>query len=394
MSIRYKPLESIEQSDLQGLVDNQVIEIKTIEYKEILPSNSDGDKKEFLADVSSFSNASGGDLVFGMKETSGIPSELCGLRITNIDAEKRRLENMILNGIAPRIPGISIRHIPLQGPNILGPAIIIRIARSWALPHMVTYQGSSRFYSRNASGKHQLDVSEIRVLFALSEATLERIRRFRVERLSNIIAKETPIALDDAPKIVLHIVPFNAFDPAAKFDIRQLLSKVGHVKPMRTGIPESWYNFDGYLAYRPRTDSASARAYLQIFRNGCIESVEASLLKSQDRTIVGTILEKMLLDELPKFLKYQEILDVEPPLFVMVSLLGVSGYSVLYTGPIFTINEGRPIDRDFLSIPEVVIEDFQCDLAEVMKPIFDTIWNAAGWPGSMNYVNGKWVGKL
>jgi len=109
---------------------------------------------------------------------------------------------------------------------------------------------------------------------------------------------------------------------------------------------------------------------------------------------VGTILEKMLLDELPKFLKYQEILDVEPPLFVMVSLLGVSGYSVLYTGPIFTINEGRPIDRDFLSIPEVVIEDFQCDLAEVMKPIFDTIWNAAGWPGSMNYVNGKWVGKL
>ena len=56
-----KPLEAIEENDLQALVDNQVAERKTIEYKESLPGNADGDKKEFLADVSSFANASGGD---------------------------------------------------------------------------------------------------------------------------------------------------------------------------------------------------------------------------------------------------------------------------------------------------------------------------------------------
>jgi hypothetical protein len=43
------------------LVDNQVSEHKTIEYKEALLGNADGDKKEFLADVSSFANESGGD---------------------------------------------------------------------------------------------------------------------------------------------------------------------------------------------------------------------------------------------------------------------------------------------------------------------------------------------
>jgi hypothetical protein len=56
-----KPLEAIEESDLQALVDNQVSEHKTIEYKEALLGNADGDKKEFLADVSSFANESGGD---------------------------------------------------------------------------------------------------------------------------------------------------------------------------------------------------------------------------------------------------------------------------------------------------------------------------------------------
>lgn len=60
-----RPLDSVEESDLQELIDNQVPEGKTIEYKEALPGNSDGDKKEFLADVSSFANAAGGDLIFG-----------------------------------------------------------------------------------------------------------------------------------------------------------------------------------------------------------------------------------------------------------------------------------------------------------------------------------------
>jgi len=77
---------------------------------------------------------------------------------------------------------------------------------------MVTFRGHSRFYSRNSAGKYPLDVSEICALFALSETTTERIRNFRLERLSKIISGETQVALDEAPKTVLHIIPFGAFD--------------------------------------------------------------------------------------------------------------------------------------------------------------------------------------
>ena len=45
-------------------------------YKQKFPTNSDVDRKEFLADISSFANASGGDLVFGITEENGSPKAL------------------------------------------------------------------------------------------------------------------------------------------------------------------------------------------------------------------------------------------------------------------------------------------------------------------------------
>lgn len=61
------PLDDIEEKHLQGLIDAKTPERKIIEYKSELPKFDDtDDKKEFLADVSSFANASGGDLIYGI----------------------------------------------------------------------------------------------------------------------------------------------------------------------------------------------------------------------------------------------------------------------------------------------------------------------------------------
>lgn len=54
-----KHLDKIDLNDLEQLRSNAVLEGKTIEYKKLLPTNSDADRKEFLADISSFANASG-----------------------------------------------------------------------------------------------------------------------------------------------------------------------------------------------------------------------------------------------------------------------------------------------------------------------------------------------
>jgi len=40
-----KPLDEIDESDLQKLIFDRVAERKTIEYKETLPGRSDGDRQ-------------------------------------------------------------------------------------------------------------------------------------------------------------------------------------------------------------------------------------------------------------------------------------------------------------------------------------------------------------
>jgi len=61
-----KQIDAISKSDIDELIANSDNESKTLEHKQELPGNSDKDKKEFLADVSSFANASGGDILYGV----------------------------------------------------------------------------------------------------------------------------------------------------------------------------------------------------------------------------------------------------------------------------------------------------------------------------------------
>jgi hypothetical protein len=99
-----KPLELIAQADLELLITDAVAERAVIEYKSRLPGNSDGDKKEFLSDVSSFANALGGHLIYGMDEAAGLPTGLSGVQVPDANSEKLRFENMIRTGIAPEYP--------------------------------------------------------------------------------------------------------------------------------------------------------------------------------------------------------------------------------------------------------------------------------------------------
>src|SRR5947209_7493670 len=151
-----KQFDKIEKADLESLVLNEVREGRTLDFKQQLPSNADKDKKEFLADASSFANATGGDLLIGVVEkrdgegkTTGVPESVPGLAGINADAEVRRLENMVRDGIKPRVAGIQARTV--EGFSD-GPALLVRIPRSFAAPHMVTFQEHSRFYSRNSGG--------------------------------------------------------------------------------------------------------------------------------------------------------------------------------------------------------------------------------------------------
>jgi hypothetical protein len=384
-------LESINEETLQTLVSEKVAEGKTIEYKQVLPGNSDSEKKEFLADVSSFANAVGGDLMFGIREEGGLAVEVLGVQMADPDSEVLRLESMIRDGIQPRIPAVSSRAIHLQSGAYV---VVIRIVKSWAAPHLVAFQNYSRFYSRNSAGKYQLDVGEIRTAFALSESLSERFRNFRLDRLGKLVSNETPIPLEKNAKILLHLIPLSAFDRSTQYDLAAAVKDVTRLFPIySSSIHGNHYNFDGYLTYSQFAKSSSAHSYLQIFRNGIIEAAEAFMIRDQDgnRLIPSQAFEKELVAALPRLLQIQKMLGVQPPILVMLSFQGVSGSVMAVDRSRFMFEEAHPVDRDALILPEIMLESFECDASQVLKPLFDLVWNAAGWPRSMNYdKNGKW----
>lgn len=384
MSLRNKQLADISEADLQALIEDEVPEGKEIEYKEQLPGNSPDEKKEFLADVSSFANCMGGDLLFGIRDErdeqrrpTGTPSALVGVGVANLDAEKLRLENLIRDGVEPRIVGLTIRPVALANS---GQVIVVRIPKSWISPHMVTYQGSSKFFSRNSAGKYQLDVSEIRSAFLSTEAIGQRLRNFRADRLAQIESNQGPVVLPDTAKIVLHLVPFQAFEVGVQFDLSQLANEPTKLRHIYQGSSHSHrYNFDGVLGY-------CQQSYLQVFRNGIIEAVDLFLLSEarNQRYIPGADYERYLIQAVRHYLGLQQELGVDPPLALMLTLLGVKGYKM---GVEWRLPEGgaQPIDRDQLIVPEVLIKEYSPDTAQLLRPCFDQISNAAGFPRSMNY---------
>jgi hypothetical protein len=398
MTLNNKPLDLLEEADIRSLMEDEVPESKVIDYKKRLPGPSELEKKEFLRDVSSFANASGGHLVYGIAEENGVPVKICGLADIDPDKEILRLESMVQTGIAPRIPGISMRAVPLEGGRSV---IVVRIPKSWASPHMVT-KGSSRFYSRNSAGKYPLDVFEIRTAFSLTGTAAESMRNFRAETLAKIVAKETPAPLNDGPKMVFQVVPFGAFEPSSRFDVSSLVqsykSGKGTLPLPLTGLFSGFrYNFDGLLTYDDRG------SYTQTFVSGIIEAVDSVILGDQSIDESGTDGEKVLpslrfeetlLEALPKYTCIQERLGVEPPVFLMLSLLGVKGRLMQVDTPEFSGVKDVQIDRDALLVPEIMVESFEYSAEEILKPAFDAVWRAAGWERSMNYEeDGRRVGR-
>lgn len=375
-------IDSMTEDHLQRLVQDREQESKAIEFKQELPGPLDADKKEFLADFTSFANTVGGDLIFGIRAPSGIAEEVVGLE-GDLDAQLNRLENIIRTGIQHRVMGYSAKLIPLvNGRKIL----VFRIPRSWALPHRVTLGGHDKFYARHTVGKYQLDVPQLQNLFLLSATTAERIRDFRMERLARINGNETPVSMAPGPKTILHVIPLNAFAAGTNLNVSVFESDIQVVRPIQApGGLNYRHNFDGFVTFSVMRDSDNTQSYAQVFRNGSIEAVDGRLVREYDgqRLISGYGWEQALIDVLPSYFHIQSLLNIQPPVFIMLSVLGVRGYT-MYLSP-GAFETGDPIDRDMLIVPEVMVENFSSDPAQLLKPAFDVIWNATGFSGSGSY---------
>lgn len=369
-----------------------------MEYKESLPKkDNDAEKTKFLCTVASLANALGGDVVFGVAEQrrgEKSPGEIYikGLDSAefDFDRERNRLTEMILKGIDPRVGRVGFRLIKEQNEK---PIIVMRVPRSIDAPHMVIFNGASKFYSRHSGGRYALGVREIRQAFLGSELLQDRIRAFRNSRITAIIAEETPVRLLPDAKIVLHVIPYSAFDRINPIDLAAAYGERHGLKPIGGDIHLSRFNLDGFVVRGGRQGEGDT-AYgtsIQVFRNGIVEAVNATILEGnkwyheRPVSIPSQRYEDETAAALNSFLCFLKSLDVEPPLSVMLSLVGVKGL-IMALSPSWTLHYPQQgIDRDLLLLPEQVIEEYGPTAEQILKPIFEGVWQAAGFERNFNY---------
>jgi hypothetical protein len=390
-----KSFSDISPADVQQLIDNEVGENLTMDYKRDLPDlNIKDSKREFLWDIASFANSSGGDIIFGLHDkrengkTTGLP-EFFGVVIQNEDELKKKWHSVIGDGIEPRIPGVEMMYVPYDKSGVF----IVRIPKSWAAPHMVTSTVRPVFYARNSTGKYPLAVNEIGALFRDEMGLADKMREFRNYRVSQIIANETPVILANGPRIVVHILPMQAFRSSPQTIDFKLLTKgyqYEDIRPIYWHFQSERINFDGLLSYAKSLTDGIVPAFTQIYRDGRVEATESGLLHrvhGRPHQILFSSTEPEMVKTVAGALSIYKKSRIQPPVVVFAALLGVKGMTICphdrYLGAL------HAIDRDHLLTPEVVINGFHEDLDQSLKPIFDCIWNACGYHDALSYKDGK-----
>lgn len=248
-------LNDLTATHIESLIESEVPESLTLDYKQQLPSKGSDDKKEFLYDVAAMANSAGGDLVYGIAERrteddkpTGIPDRLLGTRFVNSQEEDIRLSSYIRDGMAPNLIGVVVRSVPCEG----GDALVVRVPASRSKPHMVKMGGTNKFYKRTGTVSHPMDWDEIRRAFSEQGELREALASWRAHRLDLIEQRRGPVLLDGEVAMLFHIIPADAFTPGMFTEAWRLPQDQKKEVFVPYGNYYQRYNADGFLCHSNR----------------------------------------------------------------------------------------------------------------------------------------------
>jgi hypothetical protein len=392
MSLTQIAIDQITESDLRALIVAQTAETLRIDYKRATYGGNDEQRKEYLADVSSFANSAGGDLVIGMSAADGLPTGIVALT-GDTDAERLRLESIARDGLEPRISNLRTALVPIEGG---GSVIVVRIPKSYNPPHRVIFKGSGKFWLRTSGGKYEPNVGELRRIFSEAPLLAERIRAFRQDRIGTIAAGETPITLAGDCLMTLHIVPYSALDRSVPLSIAQLERNALAFPPLgRPRGTHNYVNFDGFVVLSNSNDDPVQKhhSYAQVFRNGIVEAV--ATIDRTDGSVMTSNIDKYAVANSKRIVDALAQFDVEPPFAVLVSLIGIRGRAMTSGVDGLLAPYADPILRqDMIHFAEVILESVPATLTETalaVSPLLEQVWNTAGFASLPTLTDGRWL---
>lgn len=391
MYLLNKRVDQLAPEDILRLIESQVQESITLDYKMELSLSTDNDKKEFLYDITSMMNAQGGCFVIGLRErksdrdqNTSTPEEIVGVTIDNEDKFKQQIEDIIKNSTDPKRSNIAIRFIGIEGKKVL----VIGVSKGLGFPTMVTYKGTNKFYKRRNSGKYLVDVHELNQMFMQNDDIVEKTTSFRLKRIRDVRSGNVFPGLALQNSLFLHIFPFS-FGNGNILDLSNAneMNIANLMMPMYTdGYFPPEYNVNGYCVTSRRLSGARVFAYDQLFRTGAYEAYTSGTFENyevygQGRTIYRMEGKAFILTVLHKIRNGLSVLkkfEIEPPFIISLSLHGMKG-GVIMEGHKWSLTS---FFEDEIMLAPQIVPIFESDINKILKPSFDILWQSLGYSKS------------
>ncbi|VWD65300.1 helix-turn-helix domain-containing protein [Burkholderia contaminans] len=378
-------LHEVTEADIQNLIDNGVPESRTLDYKRDWPNSLEA-RVEIAKDICAFANTLGGDLIFGVVEKCGVADRIVPLDLANVDSELLTVVNAMRDLLEPRISAGLLSHfVPLQ---LGGFVVVLRVAPSPGAPHRVTRD--RHFYTRTSVGKEQMDIHGIRNAFAASASLAQQAIGFRDTALQQIVRRVGPVPDLSRPACIVHLVPVSVVTRPTLYDVdalRRAAEKLRTASPGALALDPARVNFEGSVCTTLRNQDSNYLGYGQVYRDGCIELVDASSL----RPITTEY------DDEEKWAMYPDIyevplvrsgframidalmeLELSGPAYLMISWVVVAGTRVAASLDGQLKFPSLPRHLTEIITPPIYLENFDVDPVSTLRPAFDVLWNAIG----------------
>lgn len=360
-----QPIDAIDEATLQRLVDNQVAEGRDLEFKRELPGGGDEASREFLADVTAFANAQGGDIVYGLDEANGAAASLPGVEVDDPDAAILRLEGKLQTGVDPRLIGVRTKWVPLA--NERG-ALVLRIPGSLSAPHRVTFKNGARFYGRNSRGKYELDVHDLRHAFTGSAQLPQQFRQLHAEAIAASQGADMPFAIEQAPTAVISVAPLGLFREGRRIAV----TRDNAVVPVRVGAFTSLDTIEGVLMHAPVGEEGRVGSYALTHRTGRSDSAfvigGVRQHNGEERRIVWpTTFEQGLMSMTNATQMQLRQHGIEGPWVILTSIIGAKGFRMI-------VGDGYPTPlafRNNVLLGQHIVEHIDVN---ALMPIAEAFW--------------------
>lgn len=369
-------MKNIKKADLQALIDNQVFENRELEYKDysfVDGKLQDKQKDKFMKEIAAFANTNGGTIIIGMQEDENrLPTKLsgAGMGLGDFDSWLSSFRQLVLSRIRPHLHGIDCVPVELGDNNI---AIVISVPKSFARPHSFWDGNKDEFFMRHVNGIMYMDIDDLRKEFLYTSGLQEKIREFKRERISLILANECVGNLGNLAKLVIHIVPEWSFELGNTVDLK-LIDRNSSVHPLSGSSWNYRYNADGYCIFGADHLTNLIQTYTQFFRNGIIEATEVRCISGYKNKEVynWSSLQGQLTRVISDYGTHLDMLNVPKPWHISATLLNAKGYFT-NTG----WDKSAPIERDIVNSLESICTE-EHSLQDALKQVFNSLSNAFG----------------